>query len=272
MRRIIDLYRQIKDALQSAGIEEADAEARLIAAEGLQISLGELFLKADMQTEYDPAEILRKRISGMPIAYAMNKKYFMGFPFYVDGRVLIPRQDTETVVDTALLLIKQNGYKTVLDLCCGSGCMGIAIAKLAGVRALGSDISPGAAEVANKNAEALQANTFRAVAGDLFENIDGKFDMIVCNPPYITDAEYQTLEKQVREFEPEMALLGNLSFYEKIAGLAAGFMNKGGALVFEIGSRQKNDVEAILLKNHFKNICCQKDLAGRDRALTCTIN
>jgi len=270
--KVIELYRQIRGQLELAGFDEADAEARLIVADGTGLTLEELFIKAGMETDYNPTEILKKRLTGMPLAYAMQKKYFMGFPFYVDSNVLIPRQETEIIADEALQLIGQNGYQTVLDLCCGSGCIGISMEKAAGVHVLGLDVSREAVAIANKNAELLGAADYRAVVSDLFANCTGPFDMIVCNPPYITDTEYETLEKQVRDFEPKIALVGNLSFYRKIAAQAGAYLNAGGALAFEIGSAQANEVEAILQNNEYKNIRCRKDLAGRDRVVICTIN
>ena len=270
--KVIDLYRETKKKLEIAGIEEADAEARLIVAEGLGVGLGELFLQGDRETEYDPAEILAKRTSGMPLAYAMRRKYFMGFPFYVDENVLIPRQDTEIVADEALGLIRKNKYATVLDLCCGSGCIGIALKKLAGVRALGCDISPEAVQIANRNAKTLAAEGYRAIQSDLCENINETFELIVCNPPYITDEEFEALDEQVRDWEPKGALVGNLDFYIKIAAQAGAYLHPGGALVFEIGYSQKNAVHDILKQNNYQNIRCRKDLAGRDRVMVCTIN
>lgn len=271
MHKVIELYRGVRKTLRDAGIEEADAEARLIVADGLGISLGELFLKADMETDFDPGGILEKRSAGMPLAYAMRKKYFMGFPFYVDESVLIPRQDTEILTDEALRIIRESGCKNALDLCCGSGCVGIALEKLSGIRVLGADISAEAVRVANKNAKLLGAE-YRAVESDLFERIPQGWDIIVCNPPYITDEEYDTLDKEVRDFEPRLALVGNLLFYEKIAARAAAYLNRGGALALEIGCSQKNDVEAILKDNNYQNIKCLRDLAGRHRVMVCTTN
>jgi release factor glutamine methyltransferase len=272
MQKVIELYRQVRKKLQDAGIEEAEAEARLIVADALDISLGDVFLKADMETDYDPGGILEKRIAGMPLAYAMQKKYFMGFPFYVDQSVLIPRLDTEVLADEAVRLARENGYEAALDLCCGSGCVGIALAKLAGIRVLGSDISEAAVRIAKKNANDLKAGKYRAQISDLFEGLKGRWDMIVCNPPYITDSEYEDLDREVRDFEPRLALVGNLDFYEKIAAQASAYMNRGAALVFEIGCSQKQEVEAILKKNNFQNIRCRCDLAGRHRVIVCTTN
>ena len=190
----------------------------------------------------------------------------------MDESVLIPRLDTEILADEAANLARENGYEAALDLCCGSGCVGITLAKLAGIHVLGSDISEAAVRIANKNANNLKAGNYRAQKSDLFEDLKGKWDMIVCNPPYITDSEYATLDRQVRDYEPRLALVGNLDFYEKISAQASAYMNSGAALVFEIGCSQKQDVEAILKKNNFQNIRCRCDLAGRHRVIVCTTN
>ncbi len=269
---VIERYREIKKILAEANFPEADAEARLIVADAAGLSLGEIFLDAQRQVDFDVSAILEKRLSGMPLAYAMNKKYFMGFPFYVDESVLIPRQDTEVVAARALAIIKEKGYDTVLDLCCGSGCIGISIAKLSLAQVIGSDLSADAVAVANKNAKNLSADSFRAVQGDLFSCIFATFDMIVSNPPYVTDAEYELLENQVRGYEPKGALVGGLRFYEMIAAQAAAHLNPDGTLIFEIGANQKDAVFEILKKNGFFNIACYKDIAGRHRVMVCTTN
>lgn len=269
---VIEQYRKIKKILDAAGFPEADAEARLIVADALGLSLGEIFLKADREADFDPSPILGKRLSGMPLAYAMNKKYFMGLPFYVDESVLIPRQDTETTVEAALALTAEKGYDTVLDLCCGSGCIGISIAKLTCARVLGADVSAEAVRVANKNAELLSAQSFHARESDLFSAVDAKFGLIVCNPPYVTEEEYETLEPQVKDFEPRDALAGGLDFYRRIAAQAAGYLDPGGGLVLETGSGQRDAVWDILVKNGFKDIVSREDIAGRHRVIICTIN
>jgi release factor glutamine methyltransferase len=272
MATLLEKYREIKKILTDAQFPEAEAEARLIVADAAGLSLGEIFLKADRRVDFDVSAILEKRLSGMPLAYAMNKKYFMGFPFYVDESVLIPRQDTETVVFHALRMIREKGYETALDLCCGSGCIGISIAKLSSVRVIGSDISADAVAVANKNAKDLYAKSFRAAQGDLFSCVFSTDDMIVSNPPYVTDTEYERLENQVRGYEPKRALVGGLDFFERIAAQAAGHLNPGGALIFEIGAGQKDAVLGILKKNGFLGIACYKDMADRHRVMVCTTN
>lgn len=270
MPTVLQQYRDIKKAFLNAGFPEAEAEARLIVADALGISLGDVFLKGDEEAEFDPSDVLKKRLSGMPLAYAMRRKYFMGFPFYVDENVLIPRQDTEAAVETAIRLITEKGYKHVLDLCCGSGCIGISAALLTGARVLGSDISAKAVRIANQNAKSLSAEHFRAARSDLFSCIHATFDLIVSNPPYVTEEEYKTLEIQVKDYEPKSALVGGVRFYREIAAQAAGHLNPGGALVLETGDTQWDAVRAILEINGYKNIKSIKDIAGRHRVIECT--
>jgi release factor glutamine methyltransferase len=272
MPTVIEQYRKIKNTLARAGFEEADAEARLIVADALHMGLGEIFLYADREAAIDPSNVLEKRLSGMPLAYAMNKKYFMGDPFYVDENVLIPRQDTEVTAEAAIGLVRERGYGTLLDLCCGSGCIGIAVAKRTDTRVTGLDISADAVRIANKNARDLAAENFRAHVSDLFSCMDAVFDLIVSNPPYVTEEEYKTLESQVKDFEPRGALVGGLDFFERIAAQAAEHLHPDGALVLETGAGQKEAVFTILEKNGFKNIKSINDIAGRHRVTVCTIN
>ena len=157
-------------------------------------------------------------------------------------------------------------------MCCGSGCIGLAIAKNTNAEVWLSDISDGAVAVSKKNTQALGCNNVKIIKSDLFENISGKFDMIVSNPPYITQEEYSELDPQVRDFEPATALLGALEFYKKISSEAKEYLNDKGRLLFEIGCFQASDVMEILDFNGFKNISCKKDLAQRDRVIVCTKN
>jgi len=272
MPTVLQQYRHIKNTLAGAGFEEAEAEARLIVADALGLSLGDIFLRADAEADFDPSAILEERLMGMPLAYAMRKKYFMGFPFYVDENVLIPRQDTEVTVQAALALIAEKGYRSVLDLCCGSGCIGISVEKLSGARVLGTDVSAQAVRIARRNAALLGAENFSAQGSDLFSGITGAFDLIVSNPPYVTEEEYGALEPQVKDFEPKGALVGGLDFFRRIAEQAPGYLQPGGALVLEAGSGQEKEVEAILKKNGYTDIQSKKDLAGRHRVTVCTIN
>ena len=265
-------YLYLKNGLEKAGIEESEAEAREIVCHFAKIDYSALFINFDKEISLDCDDIIKQRSTGMPLAYILNEKYFFGLPFYVDQRVLIPRYDTEIIVDEAINIIKEKKIKKVLDMCCGSGCIGLTIAKNTDAEVFLSDISEGATEVAQKNADALECTRVSILKSDLFENISGRFDMIVSNPPYVTEEEYRELDAGVKDFEPATALLGALEFYKKISSEAKQYLNDGGYLLFEIGCFQAADVMNILDYNGFKNISCKKDLAQRDRVIVCTKN
>ena len=171
----------------------------------------------------------------------------MGLRFKTDARVLIPRQDTETLCEEAIKLIKSRGYKTCLDMCTGSGCIGISLAKIAGVEATLADISEAALELSRENAKANGVN-IKTIKTDMFTGIVDKYDIIVCNPPYLTDDDMNSLQKEL-EFEPENALYGGpdgLDFYRRIANDYKAALNEEGALLLEVGIYQANDVAKML--------------------------
>ena len=196
----------------------------------------------------------------------------MGLELYVKKDVLIPRSDTETLVETALRHLKSGGA-TVLDIGCGSGAVGLATAKLnERVYLRGVDISDSALELSKKNAEKL-CLTDRAV----FQKLDilsdspkGKYDVIVSNPPYIRSDIIPTLMTDVKDFEPTLALDGGedgLVFYRRIVELSPKILNKGGLLAFEIGFDQGEDVSSLMQKD-FENVLITKDLSGNDRVVS----
>lgn len=210
-------------------------------------------------------------LEGIPIQYINNKAYFMGLEFYVDENVLIPRCDTEILVEEIIKIIKKNSLLKILDLCTGSGAIAISLKKyLNNIEIMASDISDKALMVAKKNASKIGVDV-KFIESDLFNSINGKFDLIVSNPPYIKKSVIPLLDKQVRN-EPILALDGGkdgLDFYRKISYDAKKFLNNNGYLCFEIGYDQRKDVEDILLKNGYINIYCKKDYGGNDRIIIC---
>lgn len=213
-------------------------------------------------------ELLNKRSLHIPLQHLTGEQEFMGLPFHVNKYVLIPRQDTEILVEEALKIIKKGDR--VLDLCTGSGCIIISIAKLAEQAAgVGIDLSEQALLVAQENARQLQADvTF--VKSDLFEQVTGVFDCIVSNPPYIATEEIDTLMEEVRCNEPRMALDGmedGLFFYRKIIKESAAYLKKDGWLCFEIGCDQAKDVSEMMRAAGYHNRKVIKDLAGLDRVV-----
>ncbi|WP_066646119.1 peptide chain release factor N(5)-glutamine methyltransferase [Christensenella timonensis] len=267
-----EVYKRTKKTLAEAGFSEAEAEAKVLLAHVYGGDFSQLHVRFfdECPCEETVEALLAERLKGKPVAYVTGEKYFYGRPFSVDRRVLIPRFDTECVVEEALLLACENGYRTALDLCCGSGIIGITLAcEGAFARVYLSDISEDALAVAKQNKEALAAGKdIRFWQGDLFAPVTEKTDLIACNPPYISDGDYRGLEAQVREYEPRLALWADddgYAFYGRFARQAPQYLNAGGAVVLEIGDTQAERVCALLKENGFVKIKTGYDLSGRPR-------
>ncbi|MEG2202434.1 MAG: peptide chain release factor N(5)-glutamine methyltransferase [Christensenellaceae bacterium] len=275
MNKIASIYQKTKERLNAFGRPEFEAEARALLAYVFNCDFSQLLLRfLDEQEEPPMLEQLLCKIDEnkeVPLAYVIHQKYFYGRSFYVDERVLIPRYDTETVVQAAVELAKQKHYQTALDLCCGSGCMGITLFLESEIEKLClADVSGEALEVAKKNAQVYIKNV-ELIQTDLFESIHEKVDMIVTNPPYISALEYAQLDIQVRAFEPQNALLAQCEgyeFYEKIIAQAMDYLNDGGTIVLEIGNTQQNRVFDLLKSAGFDKIRSGFDMANRPRFLT----
>ena len=201
----------------------------------------------------------------------------MGYEFLVNDQVLVPRQDTENLVEEAYRHIKEklkkepNKKVQVLDVCTGSGCILLSLMKLCGqIEGNGVDISEGALEVARQNGERLKADAvFRK--SDLFENVEGAYDIIVSNPPYIRTDVIETLSEEVRLHEPYQALDGKadgLYFYRRIITEARSYLKPGGHIFFEIGYDQGEAVKNLLLEDGYTDVEVHQDLAGLDRVVT----
>ena len=214
---------------------------------------------------------INKLCKGTPVQYITNFQEFMNMRFYVNKNVLIPRQDTEVLVEEVISLAKKSTDIKILDLCTGSGIIGISLSKnLKNAEVYASDISEGALKVAKINNEKNNAKV-NYIHSDLFENIPKiKFDYIVSNPPYIKTDVIETLSDEVRK-EPILALDGGydgLKFYTKIAKEAINYLKYGGYLCLEIGYDQKDDVIDILEKTgNYTKIYCKKDLCDNDRII-----
>ena len=214
-------------------------------------------------------EILERRKNGEPLQYILNSAYFYGREYFVDRGVLIPRKDSEIPCEKIINLIKQNELKDFLEIGVGSGCFSITVNLETGINVKGVDISDDALKVAEINKERLNGscNFFKS---DLFSNVDEKFDIIYSNPPYIKSDVIDTLQREVRDFEPRLALDGGddgLKFYRDIAKAAPLYLKGGGYLAFEIGYDQRVDIENILRENNFINIESFKDYGGKDRVV-----
>ena len=227
----------------------------------------------DKNVEEMYMESINKIANGYPLQYITNSQEFMKLNFYVDESVLIPRQDTEILVEEVLNLMKDKPSCKVLDLCTGSGAIGISIKKyIPEANVTLSDISKDTLKIAKQNAINNNVNV-EIIESDLFKNLqDTKFDLIVSNPPYIETDVISTLDVQVQK-EPIIALDGGkdgLDFYKKIIKEAYKHLNKNGILAFEIGYNQKEKVINLLEEAQvYNDIYSKKDLSGNDRIIVC---
>lgn len=220
---------------------------------------------------------VQKRSQRIPLEYILGYTEFMGLVFEVDENVLIPRQDTELLVETAVPFC---AGKRVLDLCTGSGCIGLSIA-VAGTpdEVILSDISEKALETAGRNLQRLQREYglllhtkqgISIICGDLWESVQGTYDVIVSNPPYIETREIPELMPEVKTYEPKSALDGGvegMDFYHRIVERALEYLNQGGMLFLEIGYNQGESVRTLMKRQGFSDVRVSKDLAGHDRVV-----
>lgn len=223
-------------------------------------------------------DLIGKRLAHVPLQYLTGQQEFMGLVFMVSPAVLIPRQDTEVLVELVLDKLrkpKENPKKTILDLCTGSGCIAISLEKLGKDKegksplVTAADISAQALEVARENGRRNESSVI-FLESDLFDKVEGRFDYIVSNPPYIVSHQIDTLMEEVRFFEPRLALDGRadgLFFYDKIIKEAKNHLNENGWLFFEIGYDQSQAVSTLMERAGYVDIEVKKDLAGLDRVV-----
>lgn len=255
--------------LASAGVPEAKLNAWYLFAHCFAMTKSQFFLRSSEEAEEKACELYRvlleKRGRRIPLEYLTGATEFMGLPFMVNENVLIPRQDTECLVEEALKFCEG---AEVLDLCTGSGCIGISLAKLGNCKAVTlSDVSRDALEIAKKNAE-KNGVSVQILESDLFQSIQGAFDLIVSNPPYIPSGDIPELMPEVCEHEPLCALDGSedgLLFYRNIIREVGPLLRSDGRLFFEIGAQQGEAVSRLMKQAGFTNVEVKKDLAGLDR-------
>ncbi len=265
--------------LAEAGIADASTDARLLLWKAAGITLTEYaldpFREMGEEEVREYLELIGRRKKRIPLQHLTGEQEFMGLSFQVNRDVLIPRQDTELLAEEALKLLKPGMH--VLDLCTGSGCIIISLERIGKERGLadetgsftGSDISPGAVRTAMANAARHQARAL-FTESDLFEKLEGGYDMIISNPPYIRTAVLEELEEEVRCHDPLLALDGKedgLHFYRRIIREAEGHLNPGGWLLFEIGYDQREAVTELMKQQGYRQIQVKKDLAGLDRVV-----
>lgn len=266
-----------KMLLKKSEIESYSIDAEVLLMTVLNFTKTELFTKDSHILSEDETEkyikFLEKRKNFMPVQYIIGKCEFMSLDFNVNQSTLIPRCDTEILVEYAINSIKKNKFKTVLDIGTGSGAIAISIAHYCpNTKVTATDISENALKTAKKNAEKnAVSQKIDFIKSDIFENITSKYDIIISNPPYIKSDTIKTLMPQVKEYEPISALDGGsdgLYFYKKIISECKNYLNKNGELLFEIGYDQSLEISKLLSEKNFTEIKTTKDYAGLDRVVS----
>ncbi|MDR2610708.1 MAG: peptide chain release factor N(5)-glutamine methyltransferase [Clostridiales Family XIII bacterium] len=273
--------------LRENGVEDYKADAEILLCHEIRYDSRKIFMNWSKELDDEACERyfadVQRRAAGTPTQYLTEMQPFMGFNFSVDERVLIPRMDTETVVESAIEFIRsQKSIKNVLDLCTGSGVIAISLAKaVPSLKLTATDISGDALAVAAKNASRLGVSArIKFLRSDLFNSLPTgftakKFDMIIANPPYIRTAVLPRLQREIYEHEPLIALDGGedgLDYYRAIATRAPSFLTKRGVIFFEIGYDQAEDVSDILRDTgNFAGISVRRDIAGNDRVVFASV-
>lgn len=276
------IYKEGEAVLKKAGIEEASIDAWILLEFVTGISRAKYLCDPNMVIADEEAlkycEAIEQRTKRIPLQHITGEQEFMGYTFKVNEHVLIPRQDTEALVEEALKFLRPG--KSVLDMCTGSGCILLSLLKMGAqkyymtnVSGAGVDISAEALKVASENARELGVDV-KFLQSNLFENIDmdvtGKFDILVSNPPYIRTSVIEGLQEEVRLHDPFIALDGKedgLYFYRKIVKDCRKYLKDKAMVLFEIGHDQGEDVSNLLKSAGFTNVWVKKDLAGLDRVV-----
>jgi len=275
MQNIFEILKQSETTLAENKIEEAKLDAEVLLCGVLNIKRSELFLLRNKQLTLSEYKLyqnyIQRRIKREPLSYILEKSEFMGLNFFVNRNVLIPRQETEILVEEVIKNIKQNNnLKTLLDVGTGSGCIPISICKYCDISSVAVDISVSALEIAKQNAISNGVeNKIVFKKSDMFNNISEKFDIITSNPPYVTEQEFKTVQKELL-FEPKNALVASddgLFFYKIIADNLSKFLNVDGVAFFELNSNISKQIKAVFENKGYKNITIIKDYAGLDRVL-----
>ncbi len=276
---LAEFFENAQRLFAESGFTEPDAEARGVLSVGMNVMPTEIYsLFQEPMTEDDQArcmDVMMRRLKGEPLAYIEGRKNFLGFEFQVDSRVLIPRPETELLVETAIREINRfdRAPVQVADVGTGSGCIAISLASsAANAHVTAIDVSPGALDVARMNARVRKVeDRIEWIQSDLFaafgQEKTGAFDIIVSNPPYVASSEFSQLAPDLF-FEPRLALDGGVDGLGVIAPLilsARSMLKPGGVLLLEIGNVQADQVRELLLKAGFSLIRVEKDYGGNDR-------
>ncbi|MCR4866946.1 MAG: peptide chain release factor N(5)-glutamine methyltransferase [Lachnospiraceae bacterium] len=288
-----EAYEYGVEQLEAEGIENADCDIRILLEDLCGVDREELFIQGDKVISRRETEIfmnaVNKRMGHYPVQYITGKQEFMGLTFTVNQNVLIPRMDTEILVEEVMRQLNDNSR--ILDMCTGSGCILLSLLYYSNdCEGVGVDISEEALDVAKDNAgrlilddtfdllfktggmgkKHLDEDKIEFIQSNLFNDVRGRFDIIVSNPPYIRSDVIPTLMEEVRDYEPILALDGKedgLYFYRKIIEKSPDYLNPGGLLFFEIGYDQAHDVVALMEKAGFKDVTVVQDYAHLDRVV-----
>lgn len=267
------------EILKQNNIENYMLDCQLILGKVLKFDRMSIIINRDFEVSKEKAEeyllLVEKRKNKMPLKYITEEAEFMGINFFIKEGVLIPRPDTEILVEEAIKEIKDRNLSRVCDVCCGSGAIGLSIAKLVDFATVQCcDISEVAEEVTRKNIQKLEiAERVKFIRSDLLSfaaNRKLQYDAIVSNPPYIRTDVIPTLMEDVKDYEPYIALWGGedgLDFYRRITLESLKILRRGGVLAYEIGYDQSEEVESLLRENGYSNVRTTKDLAGNDRVV-----
>ena len=270
----IKLFKEGEETLKNANIAEASLDARLLLEHVCRTDHNTLLSHPELEVEDEKVseytQLIEKRKLRIPVAYILGTCEFMGIDFCVSNDVLIPNQDTETLVEEVLRNL-HDGMR-ILDLCTGSGCIALSLLHYTNdTTAVGTDISEAAIEIAKQNSDKLGLlDRFEAVCTDLFPE-EERYDIIVSNPPYIPTGVIESLEPEVKSYEPFIALDGKedgLFFYRRIIPKACDYLYKSGYLFLEIGFDQGEAVSDIMKEYGYKNLEVIKDLGGNDRVVS----
>ncbi len=266
---LIYAKKELKDFSESYNID-----AQVFIMDILNINKTELLTRTYelSTTDFEKLNMyIERRKKQEPVAYIINKVEFMGLDFYVDSNTLIPRPDTEVLVEKILEISNLMNYSTFLEIGIGSGCISIALAKLGSLTGEGVDIMDNCVKIATQNANtSAVSEKIIFKNSDLFNKINQKYDIIVSNPPYINKEDMVSLLPNVKDFEPHTALFGGddgLDFYRQIINDSKNYLNPNGLLAFEIGYDQGESVSTLMKNQGFKNVEVFKDLYKQDRVV-----
>ncbi len=271
---IARMLRWMQDDFAGRGIDNPRLDAELLLAKALGVERIRLYLELERPLAGDELDAVRalvkRRRTREPVAYILGHRDFWGRRFVVTPSVLIPRPDTETVVEQALERLAPDANGRVIDLCTGSGCVAISLAcERPDLRVVATDVSSEALSVARENAGRLGAQV-RFVEGDLFAGEEGPFDLVAANPPYVRQDELAALQPEVAEHEPTLALAAGptgLEIYQRLVPAAFERLRPGGHLLLEVGAGQASPVGALLATVGFAGVTAHKDLAGHERVV-----